>query len=1107
MKNIRFLLTLLAVFLICASIAFVSCNDAGEETTELPDSSSEVSDAPGGDETTVSPEGTDEPTKAPEATDEPTAEVTTKPTPDNTTEEITTEETTAEITTEAPEVTTEAPEVTTEAPEETTEPPHVHSFGAWNTVKTATCTEEGISERTCVCGEKETAPIAKTEHYGDTWIYDKHPSCTEDGSRHIECLVCKAILSTETLPALGHVEGDWIIDAAPTCTESGSQHIECSVCKATVKTEAIPATGHIDGSWIIDKEATANETGSKHLECAKCKVTLKTEVIPATPHVPGEWIVSKEPTCTETGSRYRTCINCGETVDTEVISAKGHVEVVDEGKSATCTLTGLTSGIHCSVCNTVIKAQEVIPAIGHVEMYIPAVIPTCTETGLTEGKYCSVCNSTLISQETVPAKGHMSAIDPAKDATCTETGLTEGAHCSVCKVVLTAQDTVPAKGHVSAIDPAKDATCTETGLTEGSRCSVCNVVLTAQEIVPAKGHQSVNDPAKDATCTETGLTAGSHCSVCNEVLTAQEIVPAKGHQSVTEPAKDATCTETGLTAGSHCSVCNQVLSAQEIVPAKGHQSVTDPAKDATCTETGLTSGAHCSVCNVVLTAQEIVPAKGHQSVNDPAKDATCTETGLTAGSHCSVCNTVLTAQEETPAKGHTEIEIPAKPATCTESGLTAGKKCSVCNAVTVSQKKVLAKGHQDGEWIIDKQPTLTETGSKHQVCLICGITIKTETIPVLEPEKIEYTVTILDGYGNPVSGIKVSFMSAGKVVAEDKTDATGKAVVSLAEGDYEAIPEPTSGSYSADSVKLTASAPSGKIMVISKASNPIYDYPDDVNGVYVVSVGSVIVPVKKDEMRYFFFEPKEGAYYRVYTDSAKVEVGYYGMRMFVSETNSGTMLDNGVMELKVLRTSVGIVLVIGLKSTSSAVDECTLTIEKYADIDIQIEELDYQQYQLSGTPQKTETPAGNIHSVPIEVILPMGGAIAEISVVYNENDGYYHMNSKDGPILYVRINKASSYQAAFSTIIEAGGNIGRYIYDDQGNFIKKEAYNQAFGIYKEVADAQHGVVPLDHDLVYILKSLEGCGWYDVDSPNCIFADDGVYVMPYNAWLFACVYFD
>ena len=738
MKSYRFLLSIIAVLLLCAMVAFVSCTGTGDETTA------------GTDQPTEAPTVSDEPTDAPSVTDEPTAEVTDEPAPE-----------------------------TTEAPEVTTDPPHVHSFGEWNTVKATSCKEEGLAERACSCGYKETQTIAKTEHRA--------------------------------------------------------------------------------GEWIIDKEATSTEEGSKHQACTVCGETLKTESIPVTPHVPGEWIIDKEATCTEAGSKHRVCTKCGETCDTE---------------------------------------------------------------------------------------------------------------------------TIPAKGHTEVIDPAKAATCTESGLTEGKHCSVCNAVITEQKTVAAKGHNEVADPAKAATCTESGLTAGSHCSVCNAVIKAQQTVPAKGHVEETHPS-------------------------------------------------------------------------------------------------CAP--------------------------TCTASGLTEGKSCKVCGAITVAQQTIPATGHKDGEWITDKAPTYTETGSKHLVCAICGETVRTETIPVLERAKIEYTVTVLDGFGAPISGVKVSFTSGSSVMAEVNTDASGKAVAKLVEGEYDVSAEVDGSSASA---KLTATAPSAELRIVSFATNPEFVYPDEKNGVYRIGVGSVRVPVAKDEMRYFFFLPSEGAVYKVYTDSGKVEVGYYGGSFFVSSNNTGEMDENGVMTLKVLNSQVGNTFVIGLKSTSSAVTDCVLTIEKESDIGITDAERPWEQYILPQTPVKRAEAKGNIHYVQITAditnIFNPTGAVSEIPVYYNEKDGFYHLSSEDGPVLYVRINTKTVFQEALITIANVT-NIGRYFYDEQGNFVKKESYNDALIAYGAVADS-NGCVPLDEDLIYILKNMGENGWYDMLSPNSIFADDSVFVYPYNAWLFAVCYF-
>ena len=48
----------------------------------------------------------------------------------------------------------------TESETETTNNHTVHTYGDWITVKEATCNTDGIKERVCACGEKETQPIA-----------------------------------------------------------------------------------------------------------------------------------------------------------------------------------------------------------------------------------------------------------------------------------------------------------------------------------------------------------------------------------------------------------------------------------------------------------------------------------------------------------------------------------------------------------------------------------------------------------------------------------------------------------------------------------------------------------------------------------------------------------------------------------------------------------------------------------------------------------------------------------------------------------------------------------------------------------------------------------
>ena len=298
---------------------------------------------------------------------------------------------------------------------------------------------------------KDAAVAATCENAGKT-----------EGSR---CSVCNTVIKAQTTTAaLGHSWDGGKITKAATCTAAGTKTYTCTRCKKT-RTETIAATGHKavkDAAVAATCETTGKTEGS---HCSVCGTVLKAQTtVAALGHSWDNGKVTKAVTCTAAGTKTYTCTRCKKT-RTETIAATGHKAVKDAAVAATCETAGKTEGSHCSVCNTVLKAQTTVAALGHSwDGGKITKAATCTAAG-TKTYTCTRCKKTRT--ETIVATGHKVVKDAAVAATCETTGKTEGSHCSVCGTVLKAQTTVAALGHdYGEWKTIKAATYTEPGQAE-----------------------------------------------------------------------------------------------------------------------------------------------------------------------------------------------------------------------------------------------------------------------------------------------------------------------------------------------------------------------------------------------------------------------------------------------------------------------------------------------------------------------------------------------------------------------------------------------------------------------------------------------------------------
>ena len=277
-----------------------------------------------------------------------------------------------------------------------------HSYGNSVVTKQPTCTSEGTKTKTCTkCNATVTETIAKTSHkYANTVVA---PTCTADGYTLHKCSVCGTSYKDSTTRATGHSYGNSVVTKQPTCTSEGTAIKTCTKCNATV-TETIPKTSHKYADTVVAPTCTTN--GYTLHKCSVCGTSYKDNTTKATGHSYGNSVITKQPTCTSEGTKTKTCTKCNATV-TEKLPAKGHTAVTDKGYPATCTTAGKTDGSHCSVCNTVIKAQTVINATGHKSS--GWIVDKAASIGVKGSKHkeCTVCKKVLETAE-IPALSRIS---------------------------------------------------------------------------------------------------------------------------------------------------------------------------------------------------------------------------------------------------------------------------------------------------------------------------------------------------------------------------------------------------------------------------------------------------------------------------------------------------------------------------------------------------------------------------------------------------------------------------------------------------------------------------------------------------------------------------
>ena len=193
---------------------------------------------------------------------------------------------------------------------------------------------------------------------------------------------------------------------AATCTTSGkTAGSHCSECgEILIAQKEIPMLGH-QIVVVPGKAPTATEVGwTDYSYCDRCKeFFVEKIVLPVISTDEEESITPEEPTTPDQPATPEDSTDTETDSDTEISTpVHTHNLVKLEAKSPTCTKTGLTEGLYCSLCKEVIVKQQVVPKKAHVVVVDRAVDATLSKDGRTQGKHCKNCGKVTVAQKVIP---------------------------------------------------------------------------------------------------------------------------------------------------------------------------------------------------------------------------------------------------------------------------------------------------------------------------------------------------------------------------------------------------------------------------------------------------------------------------------------------------------------------------------------------------------------------------------------------------------------------------------------------------------------------------------------------------------------------------------
>lgn len=396
------------------------------------------------------------------------------------------------------------------------------------------------------------------------------------------------------------------------------------------------------------------------------------------------------------------------------------------------------------------------------------------------------------------------------------------------------------------------------------------------------------------------------------------------------------------------------------------------------------------------------------------------------------------------------------------------------------------------------------------------LTVSREEDPVADG-MTRYSVSVEDYKGNSIGDVLVLFSQDGATggyseIGEDG----GNATIDLKSGSYDItlyFLGDTKYYYEETTAKVTESDPKVKIKVAEAPASAGEDHYY-FGTLTSVAVGGTYVVAQTDALTFYSFYPTEqGVYYISATDPNAV-LTYWGQSAYVSGDLSSTLEDYTPQgfSVSVNTNALGRNIVIGVTGTKDTL----LNIVRTGDA---VEDAEYETYVPKTTPTQY-TVSGKKTFTKVDLT----ASTDTYKLVLNEADGYYHIGSANGPVMYIQVtfnneDPDSPITPSYIHLYDMVGGVSntgtgfKCVYTDTEGNKHYEDYTQAMLDFGACADPTYGVYPLTEDLAYILQ-MGGAhkGWWNPDDlNNCLFKNDaGELDTSINleiAWLFAGCYID